>query len=127
MKKSLPDILAGVTYLPRRTPEMAFTGGAEAAFAEVAALGNAAIYVGHYSGKSEWERHTAGDELVMALGGSTTLVMLKDGVEERFPLVTMELVVVPAGVWHRFDASLQLQVLTITPDSTEHRLERPDA
>jgi hypothetical protein len=59
MKKSLLQILATVPYLQNRTPEMAFTGDSDAAFAEVAELGESAIYVGHYSGSGEWERHTA--------------------------------------------------------------------
>ena len=106
---------------------MAFTGASDSAFAEVAELGESAIYVGHYSGSSEWERHPGGDELVMALAGSTTLVMLKGGVEEKAQLTELELVVVPAGVWHRFEGSQQLKVLTITPPSTDHRLEHPES
>jgi uncharacterized cupin superfamily protein len=34
------------------------------------------IYVGHYSGNSEWERHTGGDELVMVLQGTMLVVFL---------------------------------------------------
>ena len=122
MKKSLPQILSTLTYLPDRKPEMAFTGGAEAAFAEVAPIRDGAIFVGHYSGNSEWERHAAGDEFVMVLEGSTTVVLRIDSRDERASLVQQELVVVPAGVWHRFENSQNLKVLTVTPQPTEHRL-----
>jgi mannose-6-phosphate isomerase-like protein (cupin superfamily) len=122
MKKSLPQILSTLTYLPDRKPEMAFTGGAEAAFAEVAPFRDGAVYVGHYSGNSEWERHAAGDELVMVLEGSTTVVLRIDSTDERVPLGQQELVVVPAGVWHRFENSQNLKVLTVTPQPTDHRL-----
>jgi mannose-6-phosphate isomerase-like protein (cupin superfamily) len=127
MKKSLTQILTGLKYLPDRTPEMALMGGAEEAFAEVAPIRDGAIYVGHYSGSSEWERHRAGDELVLALAGSTTLVLLAEGSEQRVMLNESELTVVPAGVWHRFENSTNLKVLTVTPQPTDHRIEHPDA
>jgi len=127
MKKSLTHILAGLKYLPNRTPQMAISGGAEEAFAEVASIRDGAIYVGHYSGNSEWERHTAGDELVLALSGTTTVILLTEGHENRVELAENELVVVPAGTWHRFENSLHLKVLTVTPQPTDHSVERPDA
>ncbi len=127
MKKSLTRILAGLKYLPNRTPQMAIGGGAEEAFAEVASIRDGAIYVGHYSGNSEWERHTSGDELVLALSGTTTVILLTEGHENRVELAENELVVVPAGTWHRFEYSLHLKVLTVTPQPTDHSVERPDA
>ena len=126
MKKSLSQILSTLTYLQERKPEMAFTGGAEAAFAEVAPIRDGAIYVGHYSGNSEWERHSAGDELVLVLEGTTTVVLRRGPVEETFHLEAQELVVVPAGVWHSFRNSKDLKVLTVTPQPTDHSLA-PDA
>jgi mannose-6-phosphate isomerase-like protein (cupin superfamily) len=125
MKKSLTHIVSNLTYFPNRTPKMSFTGGADEAFAEVAQFGTGAIYVGHYSGSSEWERHVNGDELVLVLAGSTTIVLMRDATQEMVELKELELVIVPAGVWHRFQDSLQLKVPTITPPSTEHRLEQP--
>ncbi|MEQ9498540.1 MAG: cupin domain-containing protein [Deltaproteobacteria bacterium] len=126
MKKSLDALLDAVEFLPNRTPEMAFEGGAEGAFAEVSVYRDGSIYVGHYSGSSEWERHRMGDEIVMALEGRTTVVLWIDGTEERVALGARELVVVPAGVWHRFEGSEDLKVLTVTPQPTDHRLERPE-
>lgn len=126
MKKSVSDILASVTYLPNRTPEMAHTGGAEMAFAEVSKYRDGAIYVGYYSGRSEWERHSSGDEIVMALEGRTTLVLLVEGREEHVQLSESELCVVPANTWHRFESSEKLKVMSVTPQPTDHQLERPD-
>ena len=126
MKKSIHQILSTLTYLEERRPEMAFTGGAEAAFAEVAPIRDGAIYLGHYSGSSEWDRHGAGDELVLVLEGTTTVILRTDAGEERVTLAAQELVVVPAGVWHRFENSRNLKVLTVTPQPTEHSLA-PDA
>jgi len=124
-KSSLEAALARVEYLPDRTPEMAFEGGAERAFTELAKLGVGGVYLTHYSGDSEWERHSAGDELVLALDGTTTVVLFEEEAEVRIPLGPRELVVVPAGTWHRFEGSQRLQVLTVTPQPTDHRLEWP--
>jgi mannose-6-phosphate isomerase-like protein (cupin superfamily) len=127
MKKSIFQILAGLKYLPNRTPEMAFDGSASEAFAEVAPYRDGGVYVGYYSGNSEWERHPNGEEIVLALEGTTTVVLLKHSVEERVSLSEKDLVVVPAGVWHRFEGSERLKVLTVTPQPTDHRLETPDS
>jgi mannose-6-phosphate isomerase-like protein (cupin superfamily) len=81
--------------------------------------------VSYYSGSSEWERHPNGDEVVMVLDGTTTVVLLMNAKEERFFLVADELIVIPVGIWHRFEASERLKVMTITPQPTEHRLETP--
>jgi mannose-6-phosphate isomerase-like protein (cupin superfamily) len=125
-KKSLADILKQVTYLPNRTPQMAFNGGAERAFSQVAPYRNGAIFVGHYSGSSEWERHPGGDEIVMSIEGSTTVVLLVNGKEHRIDLDSGELIVVPQGCWHRFEGSAQLKVLSVTPQPTEHSLDLPE-
>ena len=65
------------------------------------------------------------DEVVLVLAGTTTVILLMDAMEERIFLEQGELVVVPAGVWHRFEGSEQLKVMTITPQPTDHRLETP--
>jgi mannose-6-phosphate isomerase-like protein (cupin superfamily) len=126
-KKSLADILKRVTYLPDRTPEMAFNGGTEQAFSQVAPYRNGAIFVGYYSGSTEWERHPGGDEIVMSIEGSTTVVLLVNGEEHRIDLNSGELVVVPQGYWHRFEGSAQLKFLSVTPQPTEHSVAVPEA
>jgi len=125
MKKSLTHVLSTLKHLPNRSPEMAFGDDASEAFAEVAPYRDGAVYVSYYSGSSEWERHPNGDEVVMVLDGTTTVILLNDATEERFFLTEKELVVIPKGVWHRFENSDQLKVMTITPQPTEHSLARP--
>ncbi|SBS29555.1 Cupin domain protein [Marinomonas spartinae] len=124
-KKSIETAFSGLEYLPNRTPEMAFSGGASKAFLELSQYRDGAIYVGHYSGNSEWERHSVGDEIVMALEGTTTLVLLIEGQEEKHLLNEQELFVVPKNVWHRFESSTHFKVMTVTPQPTDHSLERP--
>ncbi len=125
-KSSISELLDSVEYLPERTPQMAIEGGAEKAFAEVTGYRDGAIYVGYYSGNSEWERHSAGDEIVMALEGSTTVVLRMEGNDERVDLASGDIVVVPKDTWHRFENSTKLKVMTVTPQPTEHRLDDPD-
>jgi mannose-6-phosphate isomerase-like protein (cupin superfamily) len=114
-----------VKYLPNRTPQSGFTGEASEAFAVVSPYRDGAIYAGHYSGSSEWERHECGDEIVLVLEGTTTVVLLSSGSEEHVPLGAGEVVVVPKGMWHRFEGSKSLKVMSVTPAPTSHVLERP--
>lgn len=125
MKISINDAIAGLTYLPDRTPEMGHSDQTAAAFSKLAGYRDGAIHIGYYSGSSEWERHPAGDELVIALEGATTLILLIDGNEEQVEMETGELAVVPANTWHRFENSVKLKVLAVTPDPSDHQLERP--
>lgn len=125
MKKSLTDVLSGLKHLPNRSPAMAFGQDASEAFAEVAPYRDGAVYVSYYSGSSEWERHLNGDEVVMVLEGTTTIVLLRHAGEERCFLAGQELMVIPVGVWHRFEGSDRLKVMTIAPQPTEHSLETP--
>jgi len=34
-------------------------------------------------------------------------------------------VIVPQGVWHRFDTPEEVRVLSVTPQPTDHQTERP--
>src|SRR3954469_18115082 len=99
---SINAAIADLTFLPNRTP----TTTAEqsvGAFARLADYRDGAIFVGHWAGRSEWERHTAGDEIVMIVAGETPVTILVDADERSSPLATGQLVVVPQGTWHRFD------------------------
>lgn len=124
-KKSIAELLSTVKYLPNRTPESGFNGETAGVFALASPYRDGAIYVGHYSGSSEWERHDKGDEIVFALEGFTTVVLLVDGAEQRVPLQGGEFVVVPQGLWHRFDGSRSLKVMSVTPTPTDHSLDTP--
>jgi mannose-6-phosphate isomerase-like protein (cupin superfamily) len=69
-----------------------------------------------------WERHPAGDEVVVLLSGRADLVQEVDGEHRRVPMLPGEAVVNPAGVWHTADVHEPGTILTITPgQGTEHR------
>jgi mannose-6-phosphate isomerase-like protein (cupin superfamily) len=70
---------------------------------------------------TSWERHPAGEELVVVLSGRAELVQRVGGGERRIPLGPGEAVVNPPGVWHTADVHEPGTALYITPGrGTEH-------
>lgn len=69
-----------------------------------------------------WECHPAGDELVVLLSGSATLVQERDDAVQRIELRAGDAVVNPRGVWHTLDVHEPTRSLYVTPGrGTEHR------
>ncbi|MGW7055583.1 cupin domain-containing protein [Streptomyces sp. NPDC054887] len=70
----------------------------------------------------DWERHPAGDELVVCLSGSVTVTRDADGKPDRVVLGPGEATVNPAGTWHAVDMTGPSTILTITAGlGTDHR------
>ena len=71
---------------------------------------------------TSWERHPAGDELVVCLAGRITMIRETDGEPDPVELRPGAAMINPAGVWHTADVDGQARILTITPGvGTEHR------
>jgi quercetin dioxygenase-like cupin family protein len=71
---------------------------------------------------TSWERHPAGEELVLLLSGRVDLIQDLDGNEHRIELHAGEGVLNPPGVWHTSDVHEPGDALFITPgEGTEHR------
>jgi quercetin dioxygenase-like cupin family protein len=71
---------------------------------------------------TSWERHPAGDELVVCLAGRVTMIREVDGQPDPVELSPGEAMINPAGVWHTADIEGPARILTITPGiGTEHR------
>ena len=71
---------------------------------------------------TSWERHPAGDELVVCLAGRITMIRETDGETDSVELRPGVAMINPAGVWHTADVDGQARILTITPGvGTEHR------
>lgn len=71
-----------------------------------------------------WERHPAGEELVMLLSGEVTLVLDEPANELRTVAMSRvgDYVLVPAGVWHTAKTNIPTTLLFLTPGAgTEHR------
>jgi len=72
-----------------------------------------------------WERHPAGDEIVLLLSGKVEMVLRRGGQCECVALTQSgTYVVVPAGVWHTARTSEKTSMLFVTPgEGTEHRTD----
>lgn len=72
-----------------------------------------------------WERHPAGDELVLAVNGRVTMIQEIDGEHHRIELGPRQAAINPPGVWHTFDVDPvdgPVTFMTITSGiGTEHR------
>ncbi len=121
--RSLSSAFDALTFAPARTPA---SQDLQAAFCELAAYRDGAVFLGHWAGQSEWEIHRAGDEIVMVVEGRTTLTLLIGGEELSHTLTAGELIVVPQGTWHSFHTPEAVKVMTVTPQPTEHSISRPE-
>src|SRR4051794_24285696 len=90
---SIPDTLSALRFVGDRSPESR-DGELADAFAVLAQYRDGAIFVGHWAGTSEWERHPVGDEIVTVIEGHTTIFLLIDGVDQPSVLNPGEMVVV---------------------------------
>jgi quercetin dioxygenase-like cupin family protein len=121
---TINEAFSEVTFLKDRTPETT-DEEAKDAFALLSKYRDGGIYVAHYAGSSEWERHPKGEEFVQVLAGEATLILLESTGEQRNVLSSGQILVVPQGIWHRFEAPNGVKVMTITPQPTEHSVELP--
>jgi mannose-6-phosphate isomerase-like protein (cupin superfamily) len=70
----------------------------------------------------QWERHPAGEEVVVLLSGRVDLLQEIDGETRRVELRPGQAVINPANVWHTADVHEPGEGLFITPGrGTEHR------
>jgi len=111
-------------FLPNRTPATT-AEESDGVFARLADYREGGIFVGRWAGASEWERHALGDEIVMVMEGATTIFFLTDDGERPAELTGGQLVVVPQGTWHRFETPDSVLVMSVTPQPTDHSLDRP--
>ncbi len=72
----------------------------------------------------EWhsEMHPYGEEVLVLLSGSATLVVETNGEEKNLPLHAGRACVIPRGVWHRTNAEVPSRLFAITYGrGTEYR------
>ena len=69
-----------------------------------------------------WERHPAGEEILVLMSGELELVLDTDEGEQRAVLEPGQTFIVPRGVWHRGIVKKPGKLMFITPGAgTEHR------
>ena len=122
---SITAAFSRLGFLANRTPETS-DEAAEGAFAMLSKYRDGAVFIGHYAGNSKWERHVNGDEIVFVIEGETTLILLVKDKEVTNALGQGELLVVPENTWHRFETSKAVKIMSVTPQPTDHSIERPD-
>jgi quercetin dioxygenase-like cupin family protein len=71
-----------------------------------------------------WERHPAGDEIVVLLSGAAELVLDRGGSRESMSLAQPgRYVIVPKGTWHTARIAKAAEMLFITPgEGTENEV-----
>ncbi len=119
---TLEDAFSRLRFAGDRTP--ASTDLADA-FCQLAEYRDGGVFLASWAGESEWERHPQGDQVVMVVEGQATLLLLIEGQEVPHVLRAGQLIVVPQNTWHRFESPEGVKVMTITPQPTEHSIDRP--
>jgi len=120
---SINQAFESIKFLSDRTPK---TNGNSDGFCTLVEYRDGGIFLAHYAGNSEWERHANGDEMVMVMGGETVLILLQNGNEISNPMSQGMLLVVPKNIWHRFESPKGVKIMTITPQPTDHSVGRPE-
>lgn len=96
-------------------------GAYEAAVADDGAEGRLVMTFDHGGTGTNWERHPAGDEVVVCVSGRMNVIHDVDGTRRSHELTAGQAIINRRGVWHTIDARLPGRLLTITPGSgTEH-------
>ncbi len=111
--------LAKLTMLKNRTPASSDAERA-GAFGRIAPYRDGAIFTASFSGKSAWERHPQGDEIVHIIEGSTTMNLITEDGRQSLEMTAGMLTVVPRNAWHQFVAPDGVRLMTATPQPTEH-------
>ncbi|MEM8766633.1 MAG: cupin domain-containing protein [Pseudomonadota bacterium] len=120
---SLAQGFDSLTFAANRKPD---STDIQRAVCTLSEFRDGGVYLAHFAGVSAWERHPAGDELVMVCEGETALSLILNGEEVIRELKAGELIVVPAGTWHRFN-SAGVKLMAVTPQPSDHQVEKPES
>ncbi len=102
------------------TPE--YLAGYEQRFASDGDEGRIVVMNRQEATWDQWERHPAGEEVVLLLSGRVDLIQEIDGQERLVALEPGFAVVNPPGVWHTADVHEPGDAVFITPGrGTDHR------
>jgi len=112
---------AKLNMLKGRRPDMLEAEKrASGGFATLSPFRDGNLFSAKFAGDGAWERHPNGDELVQVLEGSTKFHIITESGPEIHELRAGMLVIVPQGLWHRFEAPDGVCLMTATPKPTEH-------
>lgn len=115
----LPAELAKLTMLQGRTPTTP-TIAREGTLARLAPYRDGAIFAAKFAGKSDWERHPHGEQIVQIIDGTTTLRLVNDAERQTVVLSAGMTAIVPENTWHQFDSPDGVCLMTVTPQPSDH-------
>ena len=122
---SIKEEFAKLSCLSNRSPESTDEEMRDSV-SKLSEYRDGGIFITYYDGNTEWEKHPIGDEIVFVIEGQTTLILLEEGEETPYELHEGEFFVVPQNVWHRFKTPSKMKVWSVTPQPTDHRVDRPE-
>ena len=88
-------------------------------FALLARYRDSAILAFKLSGKTAWERHPDGEELVQIVEGTAIIEMATGGPSQSFEVSAGMIAIVPKGVWHRAHFLSGTTLISVTPGQTD--------
>jgi mannose-6-phosphate isomerase-like protein (cupin superfamily) len=115
----LKAALGKLTMLRGRTPQTT-QAEREGSAARLATYRDGGIFTSKFSGSGWWERHSNGDELVQVIDGAATLYVMTDEGPQVVAASGGTLLIVPRGMWHRFESPVGVTLMTATPQPTDH-------
>lgn len=111
--------LAKLKTLQGLTPQTTLAQGE--GFARLAPYRDSNIFAFKSSGKTAWERHPDGEELVQIVEGRTILdIVTDDGPPQSFEVSAGMIAIVPKGAWHRARFPDGTTLISVTPGQTEY-------
>lgn len=112
--------LAKLTMLRDRTPGLPRAAREESA-ARLTPYRDGGIFISKFAGKSDWERHPRGEEIVHIVDGSALLeIVTADTAPQSYTVSARMMAIVPLGAWHRFSSEDGVTLMTATPQPSEH-------
>lgn len=113
--------LAELNMLKGRRPDtLEAEREASGGFATLTPFRDGNLFAAKFSGEGAWERHPNGDELVQVVEGTTQFHIITEDGPQTYTLKAGMLVIVPQGLWHRFELPDGVTLMTATPKPTEH-------
>lgn len=71
---------------------------------------------------AHWERHPAGDEVLLLLSGAVTVVLEDSTGDQRYEISAGQAFTVPRGCWHRIEVREAGELVFVTAGAgTEHK------
>jgi quercetin dioxygenase-like cupin family protein len=114
------DIQAALSSTPPLTITSTTTAAeADAAFRYLTTFNRCSVNVGHFSGRSPWERHRGGDELLHILDGEVDITVLSEGGPIHQTIGAGCVFVCPRGLWHRQHSTHGVTALYATPTPSD--------